>query len=188
MAIAAVKVIYERALAAFPLTHFLWLTYTRYLEAHLKIPTVINAVFARAVRNTPWVGVMWARALQALERSGAPEEEQAAVYQRATAAGLQVRESSTTRLHGGAPDLSSNGWSRTAMDPSNAYATHFSAFQAMPLPNRLVCMSHVHHMSQPLMAQRNGVSPFDLCQLPAEYGGLHGGPAGAPGCSAAQGP
>jgi hypothetical protein len=85
-------VIYERALAAFPLTHFLWLTYTRYLEAHLKIPDIINAVFARAVRNTPWVGVMWARALNALERSGAPDEEQAAVYQRAIAAGLQVRE------------------------------------------------------------------------------------------------
>ena len=86
--------IYERALAAFPLTHFLWLAYTRYLEAHLKISAVINAVFARAVRNTPWVGVVWARAINALERRGASDNEQAAVYQRAIVAGLQVRASS----------------------------------------------------------------------------------------------
>ena len=85
------QVVYERALAAFPLTHFLWLTYTRYLEAHLKIPAIVNGVFARAVRNTPWVGVVWARALNALERSGASDDEQAALYQRAVSASLQVR-------------------------------------------------------------------------------------------------
>jgi len=84
-------VVYERALAAFPLTHFLWLTYTRYLEAHLKIPAIVNAVFARAVRNTPWVGAVWARALNALERSCAPDDEQSDTYQRATSASLQVR-------------------------------------------------------------------------------------------------
>ena len=28
---------YERAVASFPVTHFLWLQYARYLEAHLKI-------------------------------------------------------------------------------------------------------------------------------------------------------
>ena len=84
--------VYERALAAFPLTHFLWLTYTRYLEAHLKIPAIINGVFARAVRNTPWVGAIWARALNALERSSASNDEQFALYQRAISASLQVRE------------------------------------------------------------------------------------------------
>ena len=87
---SACKVVYERALAAFPLTHFLWLTYTRYLEAHLKIPAIVNGVFARAVRNTPWVGAIWARALNALERSSTPDDEQAAMYQRATSASLQV--------------------------------------------------------------------------------------------------
>lgn len=84
------QAIYERALAAFPLTHFLWLSYSRYLEAHLKIPDVINAVLARAARNTPWVGAVWARSLNALERGGASEAEQAAVYQKAVVAGLQV--------------------------------------------------------------------------------------------------
>jgi hypothetical protein len=47
-------------------------------------------VYARAVRNCPWVGALWARALRALERSGAPEEEQAALFERALAAGMQV--------------------------------------------------------------------------------------------------
>ena len=116
VAVTACKVIYERALAAFPLTHFLWLTYTRYLEAHLKIPAVINAVFARAVRNTPWVGVVWARALNALERSDAPDDEQAAVYQRAVAAGLQVRAGCRV-THGELPICTARGMSaeRTKM-------------------------------------------------------------------------
>ena len=129
---------YERAVASFPVTHFLWLQYARYLEAHLKIgsgglltrlpaagflvfwgpeamgltawlqmslaictpnspsraspacPAVINAVYARAVRNCPWVGQLWGRALRALERSNAPEEQHAAMYEKALAGGLQV--------------------------------------------------------------------------------------------------
>mgnify|MGYP001810646831 CR=1 FL=1 len=31
------QVVYERAVAAFPVTHYLWLQYARYLESHLKI-------------------------------------------------------------------------------------------------------------------------------------------------------
>lgn len=31
------QVVYERAVAAFPVTHYLWAQYARYLEAHLKI-------------------------------------------------------------------------------------------------------------------------------------------------------
>ena len=51
---------------------------------------VVNAVYARAVRNCPWVGPLWARALRALERCGAGEERHAALYREALAAGLQV--------------------------------------------------------------------------------------------------
>lgn len=51
---------------------------------------VINRVYERAVRNCPWVGQLWGRALRALERSGAPEEQHAALYDKALAAGLQV--------------------------------------------------------------------------------------------------
>ncbi len=54
-------VLYERALAAFPVTAALWLRYGRYLEAHLRAPALARAAYARAVRNCPWVGALWAR-------------------------------------------------------------------------------------------------------------------------------
>lgn len=47
-ALLLLQVVYERALAVFPVTHYLWLAYARYLEIHLKIPAVVNAVYARA--------------------------------------------------------------------------------------------------------------------------------------------
>lgn len=58
---------------------------------------VVNRVYARALRNCPWVGQLWGRALRALERSGAPEEEHAAMYDKALAAGLQVRQAGRGR-------------------------------------------------------------------------------------------
>lgn len=56
-----VAVLYERAVAVFPVTHVLWAQYGRYLEAHLRMPGVASAVYSRAVRNCPWVGALWAR-------------------------------------------------------------------------------------------------------------------------------
>lgn len=53
--------IYERAIAVFPVTHYLWLQYARYLETHIKIPSVVKSVYERAVRNCPWIGSLWAR-------------------------------------------------------------------------------------------------------------------------------
>jgi hypothetical protein len=41
---ARVQLLYERALAVFPVTSELWLQYTRYLEAELKVPGLINKV------------------------------------------------------------------------------------------------------------------------------------------------
>jgi hypothetical protein len=58
------QVVYERAVAAFPITHSLWLQYGLYMETHSKLPDVINGVYARAVRNCPWEGAVWERALQ----------------------------------------------------------------------------------------------------------------------------
>ncbi len=82
---------YERALAAFPVTADLWRRYTRYQEVTLNIPDVINATYKRAVRNCPWNGELWARALRALEASGADvAAEHEALYQQALQAGLQV--------------------------------------------------------------------------------------------------
>ena len=59
---ARVAVVYERAVAAFPVTAYLWAAYARSLEQRLRgVPGVTSAVYARAVRNCPWVGLLWAR-------------------------------------------------------------------------------------------------------------------------------
>lgn len=57
----------------------------RMCSAALVVP-----VYARAARNCPWVGVVWGRYLNALERQGAADEQQAAVYTQALGSGLQV--------------------------------------------------------------------------------------------------
>jgi hypothetical protein len=49
--------------------------------------------YARAVRNCPWVGGLWASGLRAMERTGAPDEQHAALAERALAAGMQVSAS-----------------------------------------------------------------------------------------------
>ncbi|WIA33569.1 hypothetical protein OEZ86_006693 [Tetradesmus obliquus] len=89
---ARVQLLYERALAVFPVTSELWLQYTRWLEAELKVPGLINKAYARAVRNCPWVGSLWAAALRAMERTGAPDEQHAALAEKALAAGMQGPE------------------------------------------------------------------------------------------------
>lgn len=53
-------VMYERAVAMFPVTHLLWQQYAAYLQNSLKVPSLISKVYERAVRNCPWVGVLWA--------------------------------------------------------------------------------------------------------------------------------
>jgi hypothetical protein len=83
---ARAAVAYERALAAFPLTHHLWLAYGRHAEAHA--PAAAAAVYARAARNCPWVGEVWARGMRHAERAGAPAEAQDALYEAARGAGL----------------------------------------------------------------------------------------------------
>jgi len=59
---ARAQCLYERALTKFPVTHVLWLQYAQYLEQHLSsVPGLVNSVYARAVRNCPWVGGLWSR-------------------------------------------------------------------------------------------------------------------------------
>eukprot|EP00775_Hariotina_reticulata_P001716 gene1716-2059_t len=89
---ARLQLLYERAIAAFPVTSELWLQYTKWLEAELKVPSVINKVYARAVRNCPWVGALWAAALRALERCGGTDEQHAALTEKALTAGMQGPE------------------------------------------------------------------------------------------------
>eukprot|EP00198_Chlamydomonas_reinhardtii_P004765 XP_001694101.1 predicted protein [Chlamydomonas reinhardtii] len=90
-----VQTVYERAVAAFPLTHSLWLQYGQYMEtaAAGKLPKdKVNAVYERATRNCAWVGAVWERCLRALDRTGAAPELLQETYERALAAGLQSAE------------------------------------------------------------------------------------------------
>ncbi|GLC34775.1 hypothetical protein PLESTB_001162500 [Pleodorina starrii] len=89
---ARVQVVYERAVAAFPLTHSLWLQYGQYMETHIKLPGPINDVYGRAVRNCPWVGAVWERAIRALDRTAAPPEAVDEMYDKALKAGLQTAD------------------------------------------------------------------------------------------------
>ncbi|PNH11751.1 Squamous cell carcinoma antigen recognized by T-cells 3 [Tetrabaena socialis] len=86
---ARVQAVYERAVAAFPLTHSLWLQYGQHLEAHTKLAAPIVELYGRAVRNCPWVGAVWAAALLALDRTAAAPEAVDEMYGKALAAGLQ---------------------------------------------------------------------------------------------------
>jgi hypothetical protein len=56
----------------------------------LPLLLLLLQAYARAVRNCPWVGGLWAAGLRAMERTGAPDEEHAALAERALAAGMQV--------------------------------------------------------------------------------------------------
>ncbi len=94
---ARAAALYERALAAFPVTLFLWLQYGRRVEAAEAGgkagaggggASAAAAVYARACRNCPWAGEAWARRLRAAERAGAPPGELDALAAAARDAGL----------------------------------------------------------------------------------------------------
>lgn len=90
---ARVQLIYERAIAAFPVTHYLWQGYANYVQDHLKAPLIVSAVYARAVRNCPWVGSLWANALRALELTATMDVDQhTKLYSTALQTGLQTEE------------------------------------------------------------------------------------------------
>ncbi|OMO65610.1 hypothetical protein COLO4_31114 [Corchorus olitorius] len=75
-----VQILYERAIADFPVSSDLWLDYTRYLDKTLKAGKVVKDVYSRAAKNCPWVGQLWVRYLLCLERGRASEKEISAVF------------------------------------------------------------------------------------------------------------
>lgn len=77
---ARVQILYERAIAEFPIASQIWLDYTRYLDKTLKVGRIISNVYSRAVKNCSWVGELWVRYLLSLERGHASEKEIAAVF------------------------------------------------------------------------------------------------------------
>lgn len=103
---ARTQVLYERAIADFPISSDLWLDYTRYLDKTFKVfplnflfsafpqdtcspspyaflflqgGNIVREVYCRATKNCPWVGELWVRYLLCLERGHASEKELAAV-------------------------------------------------------------------------------------------------------------
>lgn len=78
---ARVQILYERAVAEFPFSSDLWLSYTRYMDRTLKVPNVLRSVYSRATKNCNWVAELWVRFLLSLERSCASEEELSAVFE-----------------------------------------------------------------------------------------------------------
>ena len=90
---ARVQLAYERAVAVFPVTHYLWSQYAKYMEQNLgRMPQLVHAVYQRALRNCPWVGSLWAGALRATERLGSPHSDLESLYDRALQAGMQTQE------------------------------------------------------------------------------------------------
>ncbi|XP_021824437.1 squamous cell carcinoma antigen recognized by T-cells 3 [Prunus avium] len=77
-----VQMLYERAITEFPISSYLWLDYTHYLDKTLKVGSIITNVYSRAVKNCPCVGELWVRYLLSLERGHASEKEIAAVFEK----------------------------------------------------------------------------------------------------------
>ena len=66
--------------------------YTDYLDFKLKIPMIAVAAHRRAVRNCPWVSLLWEGLLNAVERSGADVEAYVKVFDEALKGGFAGKE------------------------------------------------------------------------------------------------
>lgn len=66
---ARIQCLYERAMKENCLVGDMWTEYTSYLDSNLKITSVVLPVHERAVRNCPWVSLLWQNYLRALERN-----------------------------------------------------------------------------------------------------------------------
>lgn len=66
---ARIQCLYERAMKENCLVGDMWTDYTSYLDSTLKISPVVLPVHERAVRNCPWVSLLWQNYMRALERN-----------------------------------------------------------------------------------------------------------------------
>ncbi|KAM1226005.1 hypothetical protein PS2_044188 [Malus domestica] len=89
---ARVQMLYERAITDFPISSYLWLDYTHYLDKTLKVGNVITNVYSRAVMNCPSVGELWVRYMLSLERGHASEKEIASVFEKSLLCTLTLDE------------------------------------------------------------------------------------------------
>lgn len=66
---ARIQCLYERAIKDNCLVGDMWTEYTSYLDSTLKIASVVIPVHERAVRNCPWVSLLWQNFMRSLERT-----------------------------------------------------------------------------------------------------------------------
>ncbi|KAJ6928112.1 hypothetical protein NC651_011959 [Populus alba x Populus x berolinensis] len=101
---ARVQVLYERAMADFPISSDLWLDYTHYLDRTLKVGNVLRDVYSRATKNCPWIGELWVQYMLSLERGRVPEKEISSVFEKSLQCTLSTIEEYLdlflTRVHG----------------------------------------------------------------------------------------
>ncbi|KAL3643800.1 hypothetical protein CASFOL_014615 [Castilleja foliolosa] len=79
---ARIQILYERAIADFPVSSDLWIEYTQYLDKTFKTARIVRDAYYRATRNCHWVGELWVRYLLSLERSHGSEEELSTVFEK----------------------------------------------------------------------------------------------------------
>ncbi|GFP80445.1 squamous cell carcinoma antigen recognized by t-cells 3 [Phtheirospermum japonicum] len=79
---ARIQILYERAVADFPISTDLWIEYTQYLDKTFKTARIVRDAYYRATRNCHWVGELWVRYLLSLERSHGSEEELSTVFEK----------------------------------------------------------------------------------------------------------
>ncbi|KAG8227862.1 hypothetical protein J437_LFUL008655 [Ladona fulva] len=85
-----IQCLYERALSegGLCLEPSIWLEYTEWVDATLRIGAVALPVCERAVRNCPWVAMLWVRYIRTSERNSSPHEEVKAILERSLASGF----------------------------------------------------------------------------------------------------
>lgn len=87
-----VVLLYERAITDFCLETSIWLDYLTYLEDNIKIETVLDSTYQRAVKNIPWYSVVWQRWIRLSEKWNKPVSAVAQILTNALSVGFSTAE------------------------------------------------------------------------------------------------
>lgn len=121
--------IYERALAAFPVTHTLWLRYGSFLEKKKKHFESIDKLYHRATRNCPWLGILWEKRIRAAALYEKDVSCVQSIYEQALQAGLQSEEDYMVVLLAWLDFLRCDYWKRKTQKEAVSFEPLDSAFQ-----------------------------------------------------------
>ncbi|XP_076181119.1 spliceosome associated factor 3, U4/U6 recycling protein [Ptiloglossa arizonensis] len=87
-----ISVLYERAVTDLSLEVSLWLDYLTYLEENIKIESILNQVYQRALRNIPWCVKVWQKWMKSCEKWGKPTLEVQKLLEYALVSGFSTAE------------------------------------------------------------------------------------------------